>query len=199
MPARYNRNLVAVTNPSATTGGTREEFPEVTQQDVDAAIATLDEDAARGQFQADLDDPATLPAGTTVFPETAVLGEADARRGPRRRSSSRRSRRSRWRCPARGDRPAVDASPIEAIAAPAARGRDRRGLGARATAARRSTSARGRVVGRRRRRSRSTAARSRSSRSTRRALEREVLGLSQADAEAALAEYGEVAIVLWPG
>ena len=31
------------------------------------------------------------------------------------------------------------------------------------------------------------------------ALERSVLGLSKADAEAALAEYGEVAIVLWPG
>ena len=31
------------------------------------------------------------------------------------------------------------------------------------------------------------------------ALERSVLGLSKADAEAALAEYGEAAIVLWPG
>jgi predicted secreted protein len=64
-----------VTNPDATTGGTREEFPRVTQKDVDAALAALDV-ALKAGFEAKVADPALAPAGATVFPETAHLGEA---------------------------------------------------------------------------------------------------------------------------
>jgi hypothetical protein len=65
---------LSVTNPEATTGGTREEFPTVTQEDVDAALAALDV-ALRADFAEQVSDPALAPPGTTVFPETAVLGE----------------------------------------------------------------------------------------------------------------------------
>ena len=115
VPARYNRNLVRVTNPSATTGGSREEFPEVTQQDVDAAIAKLDEDAL-AQFQADLDDPATLPEGTTVFPETAVIGELTPDVDPTT-LVEQQVETFTLSLSGAGSAQAVDASPIEAIAA----------------------------------------------------------------------------------
>lgn len=66
---------LSVTNPDATTGGTRETFPKVTQGDVDAALAALDV-ALQTDFEDQVADPALAPAGTTVFPETASLGEA---------------------------------------------------------------------------------------------------------------------------
>lgn len=66
--------FLLVTNPDATTGGTREEFPKITQKDVDAALAAL-EVTLQADFEAQVADPALAPAGTTVFPETATLGE----------------------------------------------------------------------------------------------------------------------------
>jgi Baseplate J-like protein len=62
-----------VTNPNATTGGTRDEFPRVTQADVDAAQATLSSTLTTS-FQDRLDDPDLVAEGITVFPETAALG-----------------------------------------------------------------------------------------------------------------------------
>ena len=38
VPARYNRTLITVTNPAATTGGTKKEFTRVSKKDVDAAL-----------------------------------------------------------------------------------------------------------------------------------------------------------------
>ena len=72
VPARYNRNLVRVTNPAATSGGSREEFPRVKQEDLDAAIAQLKTDT-QAQFESELENPDAVPEGTTVFPETAVM------------------------------------------------------------------------------------------------------------------------------
>ncbi len=66
---------LSVTNPEATTGGTREEFPKVARADVDKAMATLDA-ALQAEFATQVADPALAPSGSTVFPETAVLGEA---------------------------------------------------------------------------------------------------------------------------
>ncbi len=64
-----------VLNPDATTGGTRQEFPKVTQKDVDAALAAL-QPALEAEFAAKLKDPSIAPPGATVFPETGVLGTA---------------------------------------------------------------------------------------------------------------------------
>ena len=66
---------LSVTNPDATTGGTRDEFAKVKQGDVDAALATL-RLALQADFEDQVADPALAPAGATVFPESASLGEA---------------------------------------------------------------------------------------------------------------------------
>ena len=115
MPARYNRNLVRVTNPSPTSGGSREEFPEVTQ----AGRRRGDREAQRGcarPFQAELDDPATLPEGTTVFPETAVIGELTPDVDPTT-LVEQQVESFTLSLSGSGSAQAVDASPIEAIAA----------------------------------------------------------------------------------
>jgi hypothetical protein len=65
--------FLKVTNPDATTGGKRTEFPRVQQEDVDNATAALNEQLSAA-FDERLDDP-NLPGDTaTVFPETKVLG-----------------------------------------------------------------------------------------------------------------------------
>jgi hypothetical protein len=74
VPPSLNRVVVRVTNREATTGGTRETFPRVTQADVDAAMKALDEQLAAA-FAAELEDPDAVAADLTVFPETGVLGE----------------------------------------------------------------------------------------------------------------------------
>ncbi len=61
-----------VTNPQPTSGGTREEFPRVTQADVDAAQAALSGSLTK-DFQDRLDDTDLVAEGITVFPETAAL------------------------------------------------------------------------------------------------------------------------------
>ncbi len=75
VPARYDRNLVTVSNPDPTTGGTREEFTRISRKDVDEALATLAVDL-QAQFEAQVDNADGVPTEATVFPETATLGEA---------------------------------------------------------------------------------------------------------------------------
>jgi hypothetical protein len=65
--------FLKVTNPEATTGGKRTEFPRVQQEDVDKAVAALTAQLTAA-FDERLDDP-DLPGDTaTVFPETKSLG-----------------------------------------------------------------------------------------------------------------------------
>jgi len=195
VPARYNRNLVRVTNPSATGGGSREVFPEVPQADVDAAIAKLNEDAL-ATFQAELDDPATLPEGTTVFPETAVIGELTPDVDPKT-LVEQQVESFTLSLSGSGSAQAVDASPIEAIAAQ----RLEEAIGDGYVLVDGSTTidiGEGSVMG-----GVITFPVDGSAKQVRpldpAALEQGVLGLSKADAEEALAEYGDVAVVLWPG
>ena len=64
--------FLKVTNPEATTGGKRTEFPRVQQEDVDKAVAALTDQLTKA-FDDRLDDP-DLPGDTaTVFPETKQL------------------------------------------------------------------------------------------------------------------------------
>ncbi len=74
VPARYDRNLITVTNRAPTTGGTRDEFTRISRKDVDAALATL-ATSLRAQFEAQVEDPIGIPFLGTMFPGTAVLGE----------------------------------------------------------------------------------------------------------------------------
>jgi hypothetical protein len=65
--------FLKVTNPEATAGGSRTEFPRIRQEDVDTASAALT-DQLTDAFDERLDDP-DLPGDTaTVFPETKSLG-----------------------------------------------------------------------------------------------------------------------------
>ncbi len=65
--------FLKVTNPDATTGGSRQEFTQVTRKDVDAALATLDT-SLKVAFAAAIVDPALAAGGSTVFPSTGTLG-----------------------------------------------------------------------------------------------------------------------------
>ncbi|MCU0483832.1 MAG: baseplate J/gp47 family protein, partial [Chloroflexi bacterium] len=75
VPGAYNPVVIQVTNPRATSGGSREEFPKVTQQDVDGALVTL-EGLLDEQLATVADAPPGVPSGTVVVPETAERGEA---------------------------------------------------------------------------------------------------------------------------
>lgn len=74
VPSGINSNVIKVTNQAATSGGARETFPVITEADVTRAredlVAKLGE-----SFAAMLADPATAPAGTTLFAETGTLGD----------------------------------------------------------------------------------------------------------------------------
>jgi baseplate J-like protein len=63
-----------VSNPDATKGGKRDEFPRIAQADIDKATTAL-RAALTTAFQEKVGDPALAGEGTTVFPETASLGE----------------------------------------------------------------------------------------------------------------------------
>ena len=196
VPARYNRTVIRVTNPAATTGGTREEFPRVAKKDVDAALVQLQEDL-EAQFSRSSRTRTGVPAGTdrvpghrrarravapTVDPPTLVGQEVES---------------FTLGLSATGTVLAVDASPVEAIA--------ERRLAASISPAtswsrarRRSSSARGPstsgtvdLPGRRVRPSRSAPSTRRRCEARSSACRRPRRGRSS--------PYGEVDIVLWPG
>jgi hypothetical protein len=75
VPGAYNPVVIKVTNPRAASGGSREEFPKVTQKDIDAALVTLD-GMLDEQLASVADAPPGMPAGSVVVPGTAQRGEA---------------------------------------------------------------------------------------------------------------------------
>jgi hypothetical protein len=75
VPAAEDPAITQVRNPEPTEGGSRTEFPQVAQEDVDKALAALQEQLD-ASFREQLADPSIAPTGTTIFGETAVLGEA---------------------------------------------------------------------------------------------------------------------------
>jgi hypothetical protein len=74
VPGAYNPDLVRVTNPAPTSGGIRQEFPLIAEEDVTAAMAAL-----IAQLDAQLTEaaanPPGLPEGATAYPETARRGD----------------------------------------------------------------------------------------------------------------------------
>ena len=75
IPRGEDPQTLDVTNPDATSGGKRDEFPRVVQADINAATKALDAKLA-STFAEQVADPSLSADGTTVFPETAVLGDA---------------------------------------------------------------------------------------------------------------------------
>ncbi len=73
VPNDENGLFLKVTNPEATTGGTRTEFTRVTQADVDAATAALNA-SLQAAFNEAMADPSLTAGGATVFTATGTLG-----------------------------------------------------------------------------------------------------------------------------
>ena len=75
IPADEDPLTLKVRNRAATTGGSREEFAQIAQADIDAAVEALGPRLTEA-FAAAVDGGAGAPQGATPFPETAVLGES---------------------------------------------------------------------------------------------------------------------------
>ncbi|HET9456295.1 MAG TPA: baseplate J/gp47 family protein, partial [Candidatus Limnocylindrales bacterium] len=74
IPADEDPLTLKVRNRAATSGGSREEFPQIAQADIDAALEALRPQLDEA-FAAAVDGGAGAAQGATPFPETAVLGE----------------------------------------------------------------------------------------------------------------------------
>ncbi len=74
VPGIYDPGLVLVSNPAATSGGLREEFPKVEKKDVAAAVAALTAQLDE-QLAGSASSPPGIAAGATAYPETARRGE----------------------------------------------------------------------------------------------------------------------------
>jgi hypothetical protein len=75
VPPAEDPAITQVRNSQPTEGGSRTEFPEVAQEDIDNAIEALREQLDQS-FRDQLSDPSIAPPGTTIFDRTAVMGEA---------------------------------------------------------------------------------------------------------------------------
>jgi len=106
--------FLKVTNPDAMSGGERTEFPRVTQEDVDTAVAAL-RDGLTGTFDDALADPDLGGGDVTVFPETAALGDMTWSEEPDE-IVGREAESFELGATAAGTVTAVDTAPVEAIA-----------------------------------------------------------------------------------
>ncbi len=75
VPQGQDPVLLRVNNPSETSGGTHTETPEITQAEVDKAVAALEVDLQTA-FADAVAAGAGAPPDTTLFPETATPGVA---------------------------------------------------------------------------------------------------------------------------
>jgi hypothetical protein len=74
VPANESPLFLKVINLAPTTGGEKQEFKRITQQDVDAAMSNLN-GSLQAKFQESMGDPSLVTGGETVFPTTGVLGD----------------------------------------------------------------------------------------------------------------------------
>ena len=75
VPKGENKNLLKVTNKEATSGGESRQATEISQADVDAAMAAI-EAALVSDLDTQLAAGAGVPPGITTFPASLALGEA---------------------------------------------------------------------------------------------------------------------------
>jgi hypothetical protein len=75
VPQGENPEFLKVNNPDPTTGGARNVFPKINQEDVDKALAALHAKVDEA-FAAGVAAGAGAPTATTLFPATATLGDA---------------------------------------------------------------------------------------------------------------------------
>ena len=195
-PDTLGTQQVTVNNPSGTSGGTHTETVLVAKKDVDAAVAQLTKDI-QAQFATEVANPSRVPAGATLYPTTATLGEPVPSADPASLVGKAVDTFS-LALDATGTVLAVDSSPAAAIGEAAIRGALTAGYeiveGSIDVAVGDGTVAEDGTI---RIPVQATAREARPLDAA--ALRAKVLGLSAADARAALAPYGAVDVVLWPG
>jgi hypothetical protein len=114
VPKGENRRLLQVTNLEATSGGARTEAPEISQADVDGALAALDT-ALAAELDRQVAEGLGVPPGVTIFPQTQAIGEAEYATDPQALVGSA-SLEVELSATAEGSVLGVDPSPIEVIA-----------------------------------------------------------------------------------
>jgi len=115
VPGAYDPGLVLVTNPTATSGGVREEFPKVVAKDVAAAVAALTAQLDE-QLAAVASSPPGVAAGAAAYPATARRGEPVPSEPPAD-IAGREVETFDLTLTADGSVVAADPTPLEAIAA----------------------------------------------------------------------------------
>lgn len=115
VPRGENPEALRVNNPEATDGGVRTETPEISKAEVDKAVAAVRVDL-EAAFAAAIAAGGGAPAGTTLFPETATLGQVTPEPDPAT-LVGQAVESFDIGLSATGTVVAVDPSPIESIAA----------------------------------------------------------------------------------
>ena len=194
VPGIYDPGLVLVTNPAATSGGIREEFPKVETKDVTAAVAALTKQLDEQLAVAAAAPPGMAP-GATPYPETARRGEPVPSE-PLADIVGRETETFDLALTAEGTVVAADPAPLEAIGVARITAMVSEGMQVREGSVRVEIGA-GVVEGETIRYpvvARAEAVRDISPDEVRAA----VAGKTPAEARELLAEYGDVEIVVWP-
>jgi hypothetical protein len=194
VPGTYDPGLVLVTNPAATSGGIREEFPKVVAKDVAAAVAALTAQLDE-QLTAAASSPPGLATNETAYPETARRGEPVPSE-PSADIVGREAGTFDLTLTADGSVVAADPTPLEAIAAARVAAAVPEGMQLREGSLRVAVGP-GIVEGETIRYpvvARAEAVRDITAEKVRGL----VRGMTPADARELLADYGSVEIVVWP-
>jgi hypothetical protein len=196
VPGRYNRNVIRVTNPEATTGGTETSYTRISKKDVDSALLSLQADL-EASFAEEVENPDRVPPGHTVYPTTAVLGEATPSEDPEA-LVGQEVESFTLALTATGSVLTVDTGPIEALAAGALDGMAAEGAelvdgSAQVTVGEGSVDEDGTVA------FEATVSAQQVVPVDPATIEALVLGMTPAEAEQALAPYGATEVELWPG
>ena len=114
IPAAEDPLTLSVRNKAATSGGTHHEFPQISQADVDDALAKLDTELADA-FHAAVADGTGAPQNAQVYPDTAILGDPTTSTDPAKLVGQALATFDLG-LNATGSVIAVDASPVEGVA-----------------------------------------------------------------------------------
>ena len=195
VPPEQNPAKVKVRNKAATTGGTHTEVAVVAQKDIDKATVSLTKQLT-DQLTAAVADPAQVPTGSTVFPDTKSMSKPVPAPDPSTLVGQQVATFT-YGLTATGSVTAVDTAAVEDLARQRLRGSVSAGHDLVSDSLQ-VTVGKGKVVG-------DTivfavkATASQVARLDHDELRDEVRGKSKTEAEQILSEYGEVTITLWPG
>lgn len=194
VPKGENKRLLQVTNKEATSGGDSRQATEVSQADVDAAVAAI-EAALLADLDAQIAAGTGVPAGVTIFPVTHALGDATYATDPATLVGTEATDFS-LDATAQGTVIGVDASPIGELAEARLRGRVTTGwtlVDASIQPVIGTPTVVGEIVT-----YPVTISGTQTHDVNEAALIAEIRGLVLADARARLEDYGDVEISLWP-